>query len=466
VEPPYDPEWPEATCDKWANETDECVEDWFAEYCDLSCGRCTSSGTGGTTGTGGVGSGGTGGASSGGTGGSSTCTDVAPPYDPSWPDATCEKWANETAECAQEWFADYCDLSCGRCTSSGTGGTSGTGGVSSGGTSGTGGVSSGGTSGTGGVSSGGTGGASSCTNVSPPYDPNWPDATCDKWANETDECEADWFADYCDQSCGRCTGSGTGGSSGAGGTSSGGAGGTSSGGTGGTSSGGTGGGSTLPNIPNGQNGWASRYWDCCKPHCAWPGNGGTEAVCAANGTSHMSSDTPSACGSTGNVGYVCSSDAPRAVSSTVSYGYVAVPSPQCGACYHIQFTGTSHNAGNDPGSAAISGKHMIVRVSNTGGDVASNQFDLMIPGGGMGLNPNTCPQQWGVSAGDMGAPNGGFLSSCTGDHAARKACVRNKCNTIVPAGQLRDSCNWFVDWFEIADNPNFKVEPIACPSDI
>jgi hypothetical protein len=407
----------------------------------------------------------TGGTSSGGTGGTSSCTNVAPPFDPNWPDATCDKWANETPECEQDWFADYCDLSCGRCTA-------GTGGVSSGGTAGTGGVSSGGTGGvstggtsSGGTSSGGTGGSSSCTNVSPPYDANWPDATCDKWAAETDECEQDWFADYCDQSCGRCT-SGTGGtSSGGGGTSSGGAGGTSSGG-GGTSSGGSGGSTTLPNITNGQNGWASRYWDCCKPHCAWPGNGGTEAVCAANGTSQMSSDTPSACGSTGNVGYVCSSDAPRAVSSTVSYGYVAVPSPQCGACYHIQFTGTSHNAPNDPGSAALNGKHMIVRVSNTGGDVASGQFDLMIPGGGVGVNPNTCPEQWGTSAGNMGSQYGGFLSSCTGDHAARKTCVRNKCNTIVPAGQLRDSCNWFVDWFEVADNPNFKVESISCPSDI
>src|SRR5690606_3466829 len=44
VEPPYDAEWPEATCALWAAETDACGEAWFANYCDVSCKRCTPSG--------------------------------------------------------------------------------------------------------------------------------------------------------------------------------------------------------------------------------------------------------------------------------------------------------------------------------------------------------------------------------------------------------------------------------------
>jgi hypothetical protein len=163
---------------------------------------------------------------------------------------------------------------------------------------------------------------------------------------------------------------------------------------------------------------------------------------------------------------MCYGQAPRAVSSSVSYGYIAVPNPTCGQCYHIQFTGTSHNGGNDPGSAAIAGKHMIVKVTNTGGDVHGGQFDLLIPGGGVGINPNTCPAQWGVSASALGPTHGGFLSSCSGTHAQKKACVRSKCDSVLPAGPLRDGCHWFVDWFEVADNPNFKVEPISCPSGI
>lgn len=162
---------------------------------------------------------------------------------------------------------------------------------------------------------------------------------------------------------------------------------------------------------------------------------------------------------------MCYSEAPRAVSRMVSYGDVAVPSPSCGQCFHIQFTGFSHNAGEDPGSVNITGKHMIVKVTNTGGDVQAGQFDLLIPGGGVGAF-NACSTQWGVSNADLGAQYGGFLTSCGGDHAARKQCVRDKCNAVLPAGDLRDGCLWFVDWLEIADNPAFRYEPIACPADI
>src|SRR5690606_5908335 len=33
-------------------------------------------------------------------------------------------------------------------------------------------------------------------------------------------------------------------------------------------------GPTLPPIEGGQAGFTTRYWDCCKPHCGWPGNAG------------------------------------------------------------------------------------------------------------------------------------------------------------------------------------------------
>src|SRR5262245_9377661 len=39
VEPPPDPEWPDATCATWAAETEECAAAWFQSYCDVSCGR-------------------------------------------------------------------------------------------------------------------------------------------------------------------------------------------------------------------------------------------------------------------------------------------------------------------------------------------------------------------------------------------------------------------------------------------
>ncbi len=101
--------------------------------------------TGGVA-TGGVSTGGvsTGGVSTGGTGGA-VCTNVRP-TGTDWDEATCDQWASETEECSAAWMIDggYCNESCGRCSSAGTGGV-GTGGVGTGGV-GTGGVSTGGVS--------------------------------------------------------------------------------------------------------------------------------------------------------------------------------------------------------------------------------------------------------------------------------------------------------------------------------
>jgi hypothetical protein len=33
----------------------------------------------------------------------------------------------------------------------------------------------------------------------------------------------------------------------------------------------------------------------------------------------------------------------------------------------------------------------------------------------------------------------------------------------IPAGRARDGCLWFVDWFEVADNPKFTSEQTNCP---
>jgi endo-1,4-beta-xylanase len=112
----------------------------------------------GGTGTGGSSTGGSAGTATGGTGGKA-CTNVRP-TGTEWDEATCDQWASETEECGNAWMinGNYCNESCGRC-SSGTGGT-GTGGTGTGGT-GTGGTSAGGTSaggtGTGGTGTGGTG---------------------------------------------------------------------------------------------------------------------------------------------------------------------------------------------------------------------------------------------------------------------------------------------------------------------
>ena len=281
-----------------------------------------------------------------------------------------------------------------------------------------------------------------------------------KASGEAKDCDAPWLtgAGYCLESCGKCKSAGSGGSnSGTGGSNSG------TGGSGNVSGGsGLGPGPSLPNLTSGDIYWASRYWDCCKTHCA------TNAGAKSCGKDGMSQDNgSSAC--SGGSGYACYSEAPRAIGDNVSYGHVAVPNPSCNTCYHIQFTGKGQDNASDPGSLRIANKHMIVRVSNTGGDVGGHQFDLMIPGGGVGQNDHTCTAQWGLSKDQLGATHGGFVSypnlCYTGTLDDRKKCVRAKCD-LLPAGDARNGCYWWVDWLNLADNPQFRYEPIACPKDI
>lgn len=292
--------------------------------------------------------------------------------------------------------------------------------------------SSGATSSSGGGAPGATG--TPCTDT-PPNNGD----TC-AHAVEYDWCSQAWLGDSCQTSCKKCTG-GTGTGSASGGSSSSAGGATGSGGS--LSSG-----PTIPPVTGGQDGWASRYWDCCKPACGW-----SSTSCGKNGTSSDGGD--SAC--QGGSAFMCYSFAPWAVSDTLSYGFVAAAGGNysCGRCYQFTFTGDGSAS-----SGSIKGKSMVVQVLNTGGDVADSQFDLLIPGGGVGLF-NACSNQWGSS--DLGAQYGGFALTCKND----KACIKTKCDTIF-AGKpdLAAGCDWYLNWFGAADNPKLSYKEISCPAEI
>ncbi len=157
---------------------------------------------------------------------------------------------------------------------------------------------------------------------------------------------------------------------------------------------------------------------------------------------------------------MCWDGAPWAASDTLAYGYAAASGSnyQCGRCYQLQFTGTGHN-GNSAGVASLSGKTMIVQVVNNGG-VSADQFDLLIPGGGVG-DFDACSSQWGSS--DLGAQYGGFLAGCNGD----RSCVEQKCQRVFAGKpELLAGCNWFLGWFNLANNPNLVYREVACPAAI
>jgi Glycosyl hydrolase family 45 len=363
----------------------------------------------------------------------------------------------------------------GSATSAGGAQASGGAGNSGGGTTTTGGVTgeSGGTD--------GAGGSTPCTDV---QHPEHEDKPCSYWVDEaggSDECNNPngWLDGYCDETCGRCSGNGAGGgnNNGAGGGNNNGAGGGNNNGAGG---GNNGAGGSLGNdnpwgtVTNGTNGWTSRYWDCCKQSCGWTNNAGGNPVksCDASGDNKVGADVQSAC--SGGSSTTCNSMVPKVYSNAVSFGFVATHAGSgtpCGKCYQLQFTGSSHNGGSDPGSQALKDKVMIVMTANIGGDVSSDgQLDLLIPGGGTGALYG-CGTAWGIQKDDpaLGATYGGLRSGCNGDLNAIKSCVAQKCESLFQSRGLEEmyeGCMWYVDWFQAADNPNFVRKDVDCPQEV
>jgi hypothetical protein len=204
-------------------------------------------------------------------------------------------------------------------------------------------------------------------------------------------------------------------------------------------------------IKGGQSGVTTRYWDCCKPSCAWnapnaPGN----LTCDINNNPDHNKNDQSGC--SGGGAYSCWDLSPWSVSCQLSYGFAATSTSNltCGRCYQLDF----HGQGLD-------GKSMIVQAINDGGDVQGNQFDILIPGGGVGAF-NGCSTQWHNS--NLGQQYGGFLATCGSGGAS---CVENMCQQVFGSdAQLMAGCSWFTGWFNTANNPTITYQQVSCPSDL
>ena len=150
-----------------------------------------------------------------------------------------------------------------------------------------------------------------------------------------------------------------------------------------------------------------------------------------------------------------------------AYAAVSKGSDFCGKCYQLQFTGGSHNSSVDAGSKALLGKTMIVQAINNGG-VGGDQFDLLVPGGGVGLL-DACSKQWGST--DLGEQYGGFFLACQKsnnfDYEKSKACAKAKCDSVFAnKPELRTGCEWFTGWFGAPDNPALTYKEVTCPDAI
>jgi hypothetical protein len=260
-------------------------------------------------------------------------------------------------------------------------------------------------------------------------------------------------------------------------------------------------------APGVKKGWASRYWDGCKPHCSWlhhignPKPWAVAKTCDINNkeitTYYRHPDwndyytgylgVQSSC--EGGTAYSCFDMAPIAINDTLAYGFAAIDPgiAKCGTCYQLEFDGDWYNKPGmpRPTHVAIKGKKMIVMASNVGG-VEYNQFDILIPGGGVG-DFDSFSKQLGIKKEDLGVQFGGLLSNCLnngmnvilglkgndairdGSHRATleqwQECLRRECNRVFGNKNktLLNGCLWHVNWFMAADNPSLYYKEVDCP---
>lgn len=75
-------------------------------------------------------------------------------------------------------------------------------------------------------------------------------------------------------------------------------------------------------------GTTTRYWDCCKPSCAWPGKttlaSGANPVAMCDIHDNPITDYNAASGCSGGTAFMPSSESPWAVTDDLAYGYAAV----------------------------------------------------------------------------------------------------------------------------------------------
>ena len=216
----------------------------------------------------------------------------------------------------------------------------------------------------------------------------------------------------------------------------------------------------------------TRFFDGCKPTCAWSGNirGDTTLgpvfTCSnqfEDGVQVVNDDPnlKSVCGGGGSgpgAAYTCVDRSPF-TSNGQMYAFAASNS-RCCECYELTFLASSVDgegnvcSGCSSYSGELEGETLVVQVINSGGDLSPTQFDLMIPGGGMGIfnglvgNPPNGPPLFPQSSySDWGQRYGGVSS--------REQCFQLPAS-VVPG------CLWRFDDFKGADNPGVSFRKVKC----
>jgi hypothetical protein len=225
----------------------------------------------------------------------------------------------------------------------------------------------------------------------------------------------------------------------------------------------------------GASGFASRYWDCCKPSCAWSENSGGNPARQCDASMNPINDASAKSMCEGGPSTTCLDQIPMVVNDNLAYAFGASPGggPNvCGKCFQLTFTGEGKYE-TKLNHKKLAGRKLIVMSSNIGYDVSGGQFDIMIPGGGVGLF-NGCAQ---ILGNNLGKTYGGLLSDCEDEvgwngsdeeiYEKRKSCLTQKCNSVFGGkNQALQGCLFLANWMEAAGNPLHNYEEVACPDQL
>ena len=217
------------------------------------------------------------------------------------------------------------------------------------------------------------------------------------------------------------------------------------------------------------SGWATRYWDCCKPHCSGATNTSYHSKQCTNKGKTESTDWGAGSVCSGGNMMACTSPIPFTIDGCDEYGFAfaAVPAADggsCGKCFQLTFTGEGHYNSTNANTKKLKGKKLIIMTTNIGGDVQQGQFDIMIPGGGVGMFNGCSSMGWGA----QGEQYGGLLSDCEKEsnyNAGTYAkCLTEKCNKAFSNDeQAKKGCMFLVDWMQSAGNPEHNYVEVECP---
>lgn len=235
---------------------------------------------------------------------------------------------------------------------------------------------------------------------------------------------------------------------------------------------------SITYVSGGQSGsgFASRYWDGCKPSCSWKENTNNLAKqCSANGKTQLTDySARSVCD--GGTAATCTSHIPftKDGCTNIGFAFAAVPSnsPACGRCFELTFTGEGKYE-SKKNHRNLKGKKLIVMASNIGGDVSGGQFDILIPGGGWGIYNGLSGYGWG----SQGKQYGGLLSECEESagysgsddeiYTKRKECLINKCNSVFSSdSEAKQGCLFLANFMEAAGNPLHNYKEVNCPAEL